>query len=458
MARLSGTTIAVAAVTAGPGLTNVITSLKNAQMAESPVVVISGATATILKGQGALQDIDHLAVVKSLVKFSATITRVADIVPIMKKAFYEARSGVPGPVYLEFPLDVLYSEPMIKQMIGGTASQAGSRLAQLYLHLYTSRLFANDPWGKKDLTPIPIPSTRPSLSQIRSAATIFAGAKAPVLLIGSQALTKGGMIADKLRNAVERLGISTFLAGMARGLLGAGSPIQLRHVRQKALKDADVVIMLGITPDFRLQYGRSLSRKSKIITVNLNPKSLTANSGYFGFWNPTLIVQADGGEFLVDFVDFLEKETKYKPDGVYLATLKAQDDAKEAANMKKADEVPAKGVNPLAALKALNEMLPQDSIIVADGGDFVGTAAYVLQPRGPLSWLDPGAFGTLGVGAGFALAAKLWRPNAQVWIVWGDGSSAYSLMELDTFRRFNLPVASIIGNDGAWQQVRTFRS
>lgn len=423
MARMAGSTVAVACVTAGPGLTNVVTPLKNAQMAESPIVLISGAAPVLLKGQGALQDIDHLSVVKSLCKFTATISRVCDIVPVMKKAFYEARAGVPGPVYLEFPLDVLYSEEMIRGLMGGSTSQGGSRLAQIYMHFYLSRLFAGDPWSYKDLTPLPIPSTRPTPKQVQAAAKMFLAAKSPVLLIGSQALTKGAQIADDLREAVERLGITTFLAGMARGLLGKNSSIQLRHVRKAALKGADVVIMLGITPDFRLEYGRSLSRNSKVITVNLNPNSLTANSGYFGFWNPAMTIKADAGEFLIDFVSHLIADHKYEPDGVYLKAMKAQDMAKDAANLKKAEEMPSSGVNPLAALKKLNDLLPEDSIIVADGGDFVGTAAYILQPRGPLSWLDPGAFGTLGVGGGFALAAKLWRPSAQVWIVWGDGSS-----------------------------------
>ncbi len=203
---------------------------------------------------------------------------------------------------------------------------------------------------------------------------MFIGAKRPVLLVGSQALTKGAAIADDLRRSVEKLGVTTFLAGMARGLLGkdGGGGIQLRHVRKAALKGADVVIMLGIAPDFRLEYGRSLSRNSKVITINLNPKSLTANSGYFGFWNPALTIEADAGEFLVDFVKHLETEHSYKPDGAYLAQLKPADEAKDKANMKKAEEAPANGVNPLSALKKLNELLPEDSIIVADGGDFVG--------------------------------------------------------------------------------------
>ncbi len=102
---------------------------------------------------------------------------------------------------------------------------------------------------------------------------------------------------------------------------------------------------------------------------------------------------------------------------------------------------------------ALEDRLPDDSVLVVDGGDFVATGAYILRPRGPLSWLDPGAFGTLGVGGGFALGAKLARPNAEVWLVWGDGSAGFSIAEFDSFKRHNAPVIAIVGNDAAWTQI-----
>lgn len=91
--------------------------------------------------------------------------------------------------------------------------------------------------------------------------------------------------------------------------------------------------------------------------------------------------------------------------------------------------------------------------MVADGGDFVGSAAYIVRPRGPLQWLDPGAFGTLGVGGGFALGAKSVYPNRPVVVLYGDGSSGYSLMEFDTFVRHKLPVVALIGNDACWSQI-----
>jgi len=110
-------------------------------------------------------------------------------------------------------------------------------------------------------------------------------------------------------------------------------------------------------------------------------------------------------------------------------------------------------VNPLALCEAMESVLPDNSILVADGGDFVATASYIVRPRGPLSWLDPGAFGTLGVGAGFALGAKLVRPEAEVWIIWGDGSTGYSVAEFDTFNRHGVPVIGLVGNDACWTQI-----
>jgi len=133
--------------------------------------------------------------------------------------------------------------------------------------------------------------------------------------------------------------------------------------------------------------------------------------------------------------------------------LRSRDREREASIREQAEEDAPGGLNPLAVCRALEAALGEDSVIVADGGDFVGTASYVLRPRRPLSWLDPGPFGTLGVGAGFALAAKLVRPSAEVWILYGDGSVGYSLAEADTFVRHGLGIVAVIGNDAGWTQI-----
>ena len=110
-------------------------------------------------------------------------------------------------------------------------------------------------------------------------------------------------------------------------------------------------------------------------------------------------------------------------------------------------------VNPIAFFRALDQAAGENAVIVADGGDFVATASYIVHPRAPLSWLDPGVFGTLGVGAGFALGAALCRPESEVWIIYGDGACGYSLTEFDTFVRHGIPVIAVVGNDAGWTQI-----
>jgi acetolactate synthase-like protein len=145
------------------------------------------------------------------------------------------------------------------------------------------------------------------------------------------------------------------------------------------------------------------------------------------------------GEFEGGFVD-------------HHSVLRSRDDARELKIADQARET-ATLINPLFACRAIEEVLDQDSVLVADGGDFVATASYIVAPRAPLSWLDPGVFGTLGVGAGFALGAKLVRPDADVWLLWGDGAAGFSIMETDTFVRHGVPVISVVGNDAGWTQI-----
>merc|ERR1712072_422444 len=145
----------------------------------------------------------------------------------------------------------------------------------------------------------------------------------------------------------------------------------------------------------------------------------------------------------------------------WTAELKAAEAKKEAGNLAQgADAAFGKGefkeqqlINPISMLHQLEEMLPDNAILVADGGDFVATASYIVRPRSPLSWLDPGQFGTLGVGGGFALGAKLANPDAEVWLLWGDGAAGYSIAEFDTFKRHNANVIALIGNDACWGQI-----
>jgi acetolactate synthase-1/2/3 large subunit len=248
----------------------------------------------------------------------------------------------------------------------------------------------------------------------------------------------------ELAEAVSALGLPVYLSGMARGLLGPDHPRQLRHLRKQALREADLVILAGTPCDFRLDYGDHINRGAVLISANLSRRDLRKNR------RPTLAVLGAPDLFL----RALAREAKGQPArGAWMETLGARE-AKREAEIRVQSEAPsAGGVNPLWLCREIDRALDPDSVIVADGGDFVSSAAYITRPRRPLSWLDPGAFGTLGVGAGFALGAKLVRPNAEVWILYGDGSAGYSLAEADTFVRHGIPVIAVVGNDAAWTQI-----
>ncbi|KAK0399260.1 hypothetical protein QR680_002965 [Steinernema hermaphroditum] len=443
--------IGVVAVTAGPGLTNTITAIKNAQMAESPILLIGGAAPSLLKDRGALQDIDQMVLFRPLCKYTARVTRLRDIVPTLRAAIQAAKSGTPGPVFVEFPVDVLYPYETVIKECGFAPNPKGiKKFVNAYLMCYVSRQFGGA-WNKQNISPLEVNTPLPKGDEIEKLTELVLSAKKPLLLMGSQA-TLAPVKADELKAVVESLGIPTYLGGMCRGLLGSNSPIQMKQNRRDALKEADVVILAGAICDFRLSYGRVLSPKSKIVCINRNRSQLTKNEKIF--WKATQFIQADVASTIKQLDDKLKSLGKKVSCAEWLALLTEREQAKEASNAKKMDQVPKDGnLNPLKVLAEMDKVLPEDTILVADGGDFVGSAAYIVRPRGPLQWLDPGAFGTLGVGGGFALGAKLVYPERPVVIIYGDGSCGYSIMEYDTFVRHKLPVISVIGNDACWSQI-----
>ena len=437
----------VAAVTAGPGVTNAITALKNAQLAQSPMILLGGAAPTVLKNRGALQAIDQISLVNSIAKLAVTIRRNCDIIPVLENAFDVCRSGVPGPVFVECPIDLLYSESIVRRWYGveSDARREGglrSKLLDFYLKRHVDKMFACE---FEDLQPGKARVTSPDLadSQVSQALEMVAASKKPVLIVGSQAMLQAAEI-EKLAGAVESLSIPVFLAGMARGLMGRQHPLQMRHQRKKALKNADLVILAGMPCDFRLDYGRSFGSETKIISVNRSKSDLRLNC------RPDHAVLSDPFLFLCSLAEvFTPDSTDWQP---WVQELKHNDDEREKFIVSTSEET-TEFINPLFLLKKLNEVIDDNSIIVADGGDFVGSAANILQPPGPLTWLDPGVFGTLGVGAGFALASKLLRPQSETWLIYGDGAAGFSLQEFDTFVRHKTPVIAVIGNDAGWSQI-----
>lgn len=449
VARLTGVP-GVAAVTAGPGLTNTITAVKNAQLAQSPLILLGGATATVLKGRGALQDIDQMSLIRPHVKWAHAARRVRELVPLLEEAFRVAQEGVPGPVFLECPVDLLYNAEVVKSWYAtktkpGRSPSLQERALSTYLDFHTWRMFA----GADNVTPsTPRPVAPPPVArdELKAAAAAFARAERPVIVVGSQAMALPGE-ARGIASALEALGAPVYLSGMARGLLGTGHPLQMRHARKAALKQADVVVLAGVPCDFRLEYGQNIGRKTILIAANRSEEEMQKNRA------PEVPVLADAGRFLQALAG---KVPPGRDRSSWVARLRAADEARDTEIAKKADpapDAPEDLVNPVHLCRRLEAALDERSQLVADGGDFVGTASYIVRPRGPLTWLDPGVFGTLGVGAGFALGAKLVRPDSETWILYGDGSVGYSIAEFDTFVRHKIPVIAVVGNDASWAQI-----
>jgi acetolactate synthase-1/2/3 large subunit len=446
VARLGGRP-GVAAVTAGPGVTNTITAVKNAQLAQSPVILLGGAAPTVLKGRGALQDIDQAALFKPHVKLVKTVRRVRDLAPALEQAFRSAQDGVPGPVFVECPIDLLYDEEMIRGWYGGASSGGRSLSAKVlnsYLQWHLKRMFSGQAESAVSGL-ISAPAPQASATDVARVAKALSTSARPVMVVGSQALAQPAE-AGRIAAAIGEIGMPVYLSGMARGLLGGSHPRHLRHKRRMALKEADCVILAGVPCDFRLDYGRHIRRGATLVSINRSRRDLRMNR------KPDIGILADAGSSLCRLAEALRGGQPAERWTDWLESLRERDREREA----EIDEQAARRsdrINPLRLCREMDKALDDDSVIVADGGDFVGTAAYTVRPRAPLSWLDPGVFGTLGVGAGFALGARLQRPDSEVWIVYGDGAFGFSLVEFDSFVRHGLPVIAVVGNDGGWAQI-----
>ncbi|MFW9874171.1 MAG: thiamine pyrophosphate-binding protein, partial [Candidatus Thorarchaeota archaeon] len=437
-ARLTGSP-GVAAVTAGPGVTNTITPLKNAQLSQSPVILLGGAVATILKGRGALQDIEQIELFKSITKWNARIEQDCDITPILEEAFDVALSGVPGPVFIECPIDLLYNEDLVRKWYNRGQEERNTirqSVVKWYLRKHVDKLFACSPekidMRERDtIKPFYI-----NMEEIQKILTQINNATKPLLIIGSQTMLKVDNVSN-LSNAIDILGIPVYLTGMARGLLGREHHLNFKYKRKVALKEADLVILSGMPLDFRLNYGSDINSKTFLISINRNREELEKNR------KPNISIQSDSSLFL----QALANEKNFTKDYSNWIHLLNEKETLRLNEIERFQKQPTEYINPLALCAEIEKKMDNESVIVVDGGDFVATASYILKPRGPLRWIDAGPFGTLGAGAGFALAAKLIYPSSEVWLIYGDGAAGYSITEFDTFVRHKIPIIAIVGND-----------
>ena len=432
--------VGVAIVTAGPGVTNTITAIKNAQMAQSPVLLIGGAAATLLKGRGSLQDIDQISLLKTYVKSAVSVKKTRDVVPTLANALNTAISGVPGPVFVELPIDLLYPEEDIRKEFINQLPKNGyvGKIAHWYVNRHLNDLFSSK---KSSIKIKPVKEFKLDQRKIDKAALAIVKAKKPIFLLGNQ-VTQNKEFLSMCLKSLDKLSAPVYTSGMARGCFGSSDKYFFRHNRKHALKNADVVVALGIPLDFRLGYGFSINKDATLISINRSKEDLNKNR------KPDIGLHADPSRIMHEIGKIINPPSCQD----WIEELTKLEEAREN-EIQQFSEHETDFVNPVYLCKTIDQLIDEQSILIADGGDFVGTASYTIRPRNPLGWLDPGPFGTLGVGGGFAIGAKSSFPEKEVWLFYGDGASAYSLAEFDTLCRHKLPVIAIIGNDASWQQI-----
>ena len=432
--------IGVAVVTAGPGVTNTITAIKNAQMAQSPLLLIGGAAATLLKGRGSLQDIDQISLLKTYVKSAVSVKKTRDVIPTLDNAINTAISGVPGPVFVELPIDLLYPENDIRTEHMNQLPKNGffGKIARWYVNRHLNNLFS----VKKSYVRVnPVKEFKLDQRKIDKAALSIVKAKKPVFLLGNQ-ITQNKEFLSMCLKSLNKLSAPVYTSGMARGCFGIKDKYFFRHNRKYALKNADVVVTLGIPLDFRLGYGFSINNDATLVSINKSKEDLNKNR------KPDIGIHSDPTRIMHEIGKIINPPSCKE----WIDELSNLEEKREK-EIQEFSETKSNFVNPVFLCKTIDKLIDKNSILIADGGDFVGTASYIIQPRSALGWLDPGPFGTLGVGGGFAIGAKSSFPDKEVWVFYGDGASAYSLAEFDTLCRHKLPVIAVIGNDASWQQI-----
>jgi len=399
----------VCAVTAGPGVTDVVTAAANAQRAGIPLIIIGGAGPSQLTDMGSLQDMNHLDLMRSITKWSVRVPETRRIVEYIDAAMRVAQADLPGPVFLEMPLDLLMN-------------------------------FADD----EDLpgtVPMAPPRAGGDPHAIARAAELLAKAERPMAIVGTQLRWSNNR--EVVQQAADAWGIPFFLNGMARGALPHDHASFFSRSRRQALGRTDLVLVFGTPFDFRLDYGRAINADAKVVQVDLEGRELGRNR--------KVDVAIDGDTGLV--LEQLLAACKTKKDAAWLAEIRAAE-TKSRAKMSAEIESNQTPVNPLRLCAEIDKRLGKNDIVIGDGGDFVATAAYVLKMQAPQIWMDPGPLGTLGVGPGYAMAAACARPDAVTWLIYGDGSFGLNGLEFEALARQKLPVLAVIGNDAGWTQIR----
>ncbi|HEY2443078.1 MAG TPA: acetolactate synthase [Streptosporangiaceae bacterium] len=413
-ARLTRTP-GLAVLTAGPGVTNGISAVTTAQFNGSPVVVLAGRAPDYRWGSGSLQEIDHPLLLAPVTKRAWTEHDTKRIGPAVDEAFRLATTAHRGPVFLDISLEALFG-PVDGQIAPALGSDA--------------------PVDTVDAI---------DAEAVARIAGLLAAAHRPVLILGSDVWLGGAETAARL--AAEELRLPVIANGQGRGILPAGHELLVTRARSIALREADLVLVAGAPLDFRLGYGEFGGQdggpRAQVVHVADAPGQIARHCP---------LAASAAGDLTSFFTQLAAGAAAARPgraEDDWLARLQAgvQAAVRSDRDLLASDASP---IHPMRIYGELLTVLDDDAVVIGDGGDFVSYAGKYVEPRQPGGWLDPGPYGCLGTGLGYAIAARIARPSAQVVLLLGDGAAGFSLMDADTLVRHRLPVVMICGNNGIW--------
>ncbi len=389
----------LAALTAGPGVTNGISAVTSAYFNGSPMVVLGGRAPAARWGAGSLQEFDHVPVLAPVTKRATTVADASTAGAVVHDAVRLATEPHRGPVFLDFPLDVF--GPSEGDVPDTGASVGGA----------------------------------PDPEAVARLATLVAAAERPAFLVGSDAYWDGAW--EELEAAAAALGVPCYFNGLGRGMLPADHPHAFLRTRGVLKQRADLVVVIGTPLDFRVGFGRfGEAHVAHVVDAS------TQVAGHVDV--PTVV--GDIAQTLRGLADFAGDRVDH---GDWLSELR---DAEEAA---RAGEVPvleadSAPIKPTRIYGELRKRLDRDAVVICDGGDFVSYAGKYVEVHQPGGWLDTGPYGCLGNGMGYAIAARVVRPDVQIVLMLGDGAAGFSLMDVDSLVRHRLPAVMVVGNNGIW--------
>ncbi len=414
-ARCNPGKIGVAAITAGPGVTDGVTGIANAWRANSPILIFGGQGPFANLRRGSLQEMDHIGVVRPITKYADTIYQTQRIPEYIELAIRHAVSGIPGPAYLEIPMDVFMGQVEESEVSIPRIRTESPRLS-------------------------------PDRVEVRKAIELLQGAQRPMLMAGTS--VKWSRASAEMNRFIGETHIPSYTNGMGRGTIPPGSPEFLNRSRRDALKRIDCIILAGTLLDFRMRFGQTIPADARIIQLEMDATLIGQNRqtdvplvGNLACSFELLAEEMKNQGVQLDFSSWR--------DELRAIEVKAEKKVEAALN---SDEVP---IDPQRMCREVRDWLDtlEEPIVIGDGGDIVATAAKIIPVKREGGWMDPGPLGTLGVGMPFGLAAQLSNPDKRVVIVYGDGSFGLNGFEYDTAVRFGLPVIGVVGNDGAWGQM-----